>query len=313
MTLNQMVMFGMVLAVGILVDDGIVVVEDADRKMAEGMPKEQALAAAGKRMFWPVVNGTLTTLAAFLPFMFWDSISGKMMSFLPLTLFFVLGASIFVALIFTPAVGSIFGRATAVDAAHLAEIEKSEHGDPREMKGFMGWYACPRLFLPGRAPGPHGGRDAGDGRRHRRLVRPHAAPGRVLHRPGSREGHRLRQGARQPLARGAGWTDAPGGRVAWAVSSAASSRCTSAPAAGSPSARSTSPPNDSVGRIEVQFHNYEQRKELGMSGEDVANEIRERVADPPGMQVEVREPEGGPPIGKSVQVQLDSCRPGRAR
>ncbi|MBS0362302.1 MAG: efflux RND transporter permease subunit, partial [Proteobacteria bacterium] len=123
-TLNQMVMFGMVLAVGILVDGGIVVVEYADRKMAEGLPKAEAFAAAGKRMFWPVVNGTLTTLSAFLPMMFWDSISGKMMSFLPLTLFFVLGASVFVALIFTPALGSIFGRATAVDAEHLAEIEK---------------------------------------------------------------------------------------------------------------------------------------------------------------------------------------------
>ena len=109
-TLNQMVMFGMVLAVGILVDGGIVVVEYADRKMAEGLPKEQAFAAAGKRMFWPVVNGTLTTLCAFLPFLFWNSIAGKFMSFLPLTLFFVLGASIFVALIFTPALGSIFGR-----------------------------------------------------------------------------------------------------------------------------------------------------------------------------------------------------------
>src|SRR3546814_7269149 len=59
-TLNQMVMFGMVLAVGILVDGGIVVVEYADRKMAEGLPKEEAFAAAAKRMFWPVVNGTLT-------------------------------------------------------------------------------------------------------------------------------------------------------------------------------------------------------------------------------------------------------------
>src|ERR1700722_3235840 len=140
-TLNQMVMFGMVLAVGILVDGGIVVVEYADRKMAEGLPKEQAFAAAGKRMFWPVTNGTLTTLCAFLPFMFWNSISGKFMSYLPLTLFFVLGASIFVALIFTPALGSIVGRKQGADPAMLAEIEKSEHGDPAQMRGFMGWYA----------------------------------------------------------------------------------------------------------------------------------------------------------------------------
>src|SRR4051812_39170423 len=146
-TLNQMVMFGMVLAVGILVDGGIVVVEYADRKMAEGLPKEEAFAAAGKRMFWPVTNGTLTTLSAFLPFMFWNSIPGKFMSFLPLTLFFVLGASIFVALIFTPALGSLVGRKTAVDEYVLAEIMKSEHGDPREMTGFMGWYANTLTYL----------------------------------------------------------------------------------------------------------------------------------------------------------------------
>src|SRR6185503_20278715 len=67
---------------------------------------------------------------------------------------FVLGASIFVALIFTPAVGSIFGRPTAVDADRLAEIEKSEHGDPTQMKGFMGWYARTLAYLgdhPGRS------------------------------------------------------------------------------------------------------------------------------------------------------------------
>src|SRR5260221_1965769 len=140
-TLNQMVMFGLVLAVGILVDGGIVIVEYADRKMAEGLDRSEAFAAAGKRMFWPVVNGVLTTLCAFLPFLFWNSIAGKFMSFLPLTLFFVLGASIFVALIFTPALGSLFVRKQGVDLEHLAEIDKSEHGDPREMKGFMGWYA----------------------------------------------------------------------------------------------------------------------------------------------------------------------------
>ncbi|MCA6296363.1 MAG: efflux RND transporter permease subunit, partial [Phenylobacterium sp.] len=140
-TLNQMVMFGLVLAVGILVDGGIVVVEYAERKMAEGMNKLEAFTVAGKRMFWPVLNGTLTTLCAFVPFMFWNSIPGKFMSFLPLTLFFVLGASIFIALIFTPALGSIFAKERKADAEELAELEKAERGDPREMKGFMGWYA----------------------------------------------------------------------------------------------------------------------------------------------------------------------------
>src|SRR5262249_21732491 len=123
-TLNQMVMFGMVLAVGILVDGGIVVVEYADRKMAEGMDKTAAFAASGKRMCWRGVTGPRPTLCAFLPFLFWNSIPGKFMSFLPLTLFFVLGASIFVALIFTPCLGSLMGRKQGADLEHLAEIEK---------------------------------------------------------------------------------------------------------------------------------------------------------------------------------------------
>ncbi|MCA6228369.1 MAG: efflux RND transporter permease subunit, partial [Phenylobacterium sp.] len=146
-TLNQMVMFGLVLAVGILVDGGIVVVEYAERKMAEGMSRLEAFSVAGTRMFWPVLNGTLTTLCAFVPFMFWNSIPGKFMSFLPLTLFFVLGASIFIALIFTPALGSIFAKERKADAEELAELEKSERGDPKEMKGFMGWYARTVDFL----------------------------------------------------------------------------------------------------------------------------------------------------------------------
>jgi multidrug efflux pump len=64
------------------------------------------------------------------------------MSYLPITLFMVLGASIFVALIFTPALGSIFGRkAGRSTRSSLEQIHKSEQGDPREMNGFMGWYA----------------------------------------------------------------------------------------------------------------------------------------------------------------------------
>jgi multidrug efflux pump len=70
-----------------------------------------------------------------------------------------------------------------------------------------------------------------------------------------------------------------------------------------------SPPNDTIGRIEVEFQKYEQRKLLGVHGKDISNAIRARVTDLPGMQVEVREPEGGPPTGKSVQVQMTSHDP----
>jgi multidrug efflux pump len=305
-TLNQMVMFGMVLAVGILVDGGIVVVEYADRKMAEGMPKEQAFAAAGKRMFWPVTNGTLTTLCAFLPFLFWNSIPGKVMSFLPLTLFFVLGASIFVALIFTPAVGSIFGRPTAVDAEMLAEIEKSEHGDPREMKGFMGWYARTLSYL-----GEHPGRTVAAA-----LVAVVAIVmwfGATKHHtefflnedPQSITVYVKARGNLSPEAQDGLVRQVEGRLVGIKGVDSMYVRSGGIASNGGP----TAPPNDTVGRIEVQFQKYEQRKLLGVRGADIAAEIRRRVTDLPGLQVEVREPEAGPPIGKSIQVQLNSHDP----
>ncbi|WP_272886940.1 efflux RND transporter permease subunit [Phenylobacterium aquaticum] len=70
-----------------------------------------------------------------------------------------------------------------------------------------------------------------------------------------------------------------------------------------------SAPNDTIGRIQVEFQHYEERKALGLRGKDIAKEIRRRLADVPGMQIEVREPQGGPPTGKAVQVELRSNNP----
>lgn len=138
-TINMMVMFGMVIAVGILVDGGIVVTEYADRKMAEGMNRKDAYALAGKRMFWPVISSTLTTLAAFVPFLFWNSMPGKFMAYLPITLIFVLTSSLISALIFLPVLGSVFGgRATQGTDENLAAL--AADGDPRKAKGWIGGY-----------------------------------------------------------------------------------------------------------------------------------------------------------------------------
>ncbi|MFC3069631.1 efflux RND transporter permease subunit [Phenylobacterium soli] len=299
-TLNQMVMFGLVLAVGILVDGGIVVVEYADRKMAEGLPKEEAFAAAGKRMFWPVVNGTLTTLCAFVPFMFWNSIAGKFMSFLPLTLFFVLGASIFVALIFTPALGSIFGRKAAVDAEALAELHKAEHGDPTEMTGFMGWYSRTISRLG-----------------HHPLLTMAAALTVVVAIVmwfGSSK-HATEFFLKQDPEFVTVWVKARGNLSVEADDQLVASverRLVGIKGVKSLYVRSGpmqslgngGAPNDTVGRIQVEFADYEDRKEMGLRGADIAKVVRQRVAELPGIQTEVREPQGGPPIGKDIQVEL---------
>jgi multidrug efflux pump len=140
-TVNTMVMFGLVLAVGILVDGAIVVVEYADRKMVEGFDSHEAYGLAAKRMFWPITSSTLTTLAAFFPMLFWPDIVGKFMSFLPFTLIFVLIASLLVALIYLPVVGGIFGKPQKETNKNLASMASASHFDARSMTGMSGQYA----------------------------------------------------------------------------------------------------------------------------------------------------------------------------
>ncbi|MEO6636621.1 MAG: efflux RND transporter permease subunit, partial [Devosia sp.] len=107
MTINMMIMFGLVLAVGVLVDDPIVVVEYAERKLQEGVSKKEAFILAARKMFVPVVSATFTTLGAFIPLLFWPGIIGKFMSYLPIIVIVVMCASLVSALIFMPIIGAI--------------------------------------------------------------------------------------------------------------------------------------------------------------------------------------------------------------
>jgi multidrug efflux pump len=138
---NFMVMFGMLLGLGMLIDGAIVVTEYADRKMTEGFDRRAAYAMAAKRMFWPVTASVATTLAAFLPLMFWPGIAGKFMRYLPVTVFTVLSGSLVYALIFGPVLGSLFGRAGSRDRAAMDTLKQLEDGDPTRLSNLTGWYA----------------------------------------------------------------------------------------------------------------------------------------------------------------------------
>ncbi|WP_375257893.1 efflux RND transporter permease subunit [Citreimonas sp.] len=109
-TVSNIVMFGLILAVGMLVDGAIVVVEYADKRISEGAGPMTAYVEAAKRMFWPVVSSTATTLCAFLPMLFWPGVPGEFMGMLPVTLIFVLSASLVVALVYLPVMGGVTGR-----------------------------------------------------------------------------------------------------------------------------------------------------------------------------------------------------------
>ncbi len=109
-TVNMVVLFAMILASGMLVDGAVIVAEYADRKLREGHSSQQAFLEATTRMFWPILTSTSTTLMAFLPLMFWPGIVGKFMKYLPLTLLITLSASLVMALIVLPTLGSLFFR-----------------------------------------------------------------------------------------------------------------------------------------------------------------------------------------------------------
>ena len=110
MEFNFLVMMGLLLGLGMLIDGAIVVTEYADRKISEGLHRKEAYRMASKRMFYPILSSTATTIAAFTPLIFWPGFTGQFMIYLPQTVFIVLSASLIYAMIVTPVVGSIFGQ-----------------------------------------------------------------------------------------------------------------------------------------------------------------------------------------------------------
>lgn len=119
--INMMVMFGLLVSVGLLVDGSIVMVEYADRKMAEGLNRLDAYTQSYKRMLWPIVSSTATTLAAFLPLILWPGVSGEFMKWMPFMVSLVLISSLFSALIFIPVMGSLFGKTEKTNITRLNE------------------------------------------------------------------------------------------------------------------------------------------------------------------------------------------------
>ncbi|OUD10646.1 acriflavine resistance protein B [Marivivens niveibacter] len=136
-TISNIVMFGLILAVGMLVDGAIVVVEYADKRIAEGAGPMNAYTDAAKRMFWPVISSTATTLCAFLPMLFWPGVPGQFMGMLPVTLIFVLSASLVVALIYMPVMGGVLGRTS-----------RSFSGASDVLRARLPWVVRALLVLP---------------------------------------------------------------------------------------------------------------------------------------------------------------------
>jgi multidrug efflux pump len=300
MTLNFMIMFAMLLAVGILVDGPIIVVEYADRKMTEGAPPKAAFAEAARRMFWPVVSATATMIGAFFPMLFWPDVTGKFMSYFPITLIIVLSASMFVALIFVPVLGGMLGKKPPPDAAHEAAIEASETGDWREIPGITGWYAhlSERITqYPGRvvmgALGVvvlilvvftlfnHGVEF---------FVDTDPTFANVLISARGNLSAKEKRDVVMSVERVVESVD--GLKFVYATSGEQQNTLNNQGGV----------PVDNIGTIEIEMKDYHERRR----GSVILEEIRQKTANLAGVHVEVRVPEQGPPTGKDVMIDVSS-------
>ncbi len=303
-TLNMMVMFGLILSVGMLVDGAIVIVEYADRRMGEGATRQSAYAEASKRMFWPVITSTATTLAAFVPFLFWQDLAGEFMKYLPLTLIFVLLASLVVALIFLPVIGTLFGMPTwlkkrlhikgKTEGPKQYEVDEV---DPTTLEGPVASYARiltalvkrPLMVMLGAVVLVWFCRAA--------FIM--ASPDVEFFIRSDNEQVNLLVLARGNLS----------AEQKIDIVQEVADRIDDHPAiehiylqTGPELARSNNVPAETIGQVGLDLISYSERDHSRV----ILEQLRDRVQNVPGVVVEVRQREGGPPVGKDAQVEITS-------
>jgi len=136
-TLNMVVLFSLTLALGMLVDNAIVIVENIYRFMEQGSSRIEAAMKASSEVAYPVIGSTLTTVAAFFPMLFWPGIMGEFMRYLPLTLIITLSSSLFVALVINPALAAFIMRVKTTTASSTQQETQvpPDVETPIEIKG----------------------------------------------------------------------------------------------------------------------------------------------------------------------------------
>ena len=294
-TYNFMVMFGLLLGLGMLIDGAIVMVEYADRKMAEGFNSLEAYRAAVDRMFWPIMASTATTLAAFLPIMFWPGVSGQFMSYLPITVFAVLFGSLFYALLFAPTIGALIGKSSAADQVYHQNLESD---DPFKTGGITGFYARVLTFAV-RSPiavfftsiatlvvivWAYG--QYGKGIEFFTGVEPSQTQVQVFAR-GNSSPAELRDVMLDAESRIRGV-----GHIKGIVTQSGSGNSLGGGQQSAP---------DLIGTIFIEMTD---RRDRDIDGFEVENQYRDSVANLPGARAEVVTIEQGPPVGKAIQLEL---------
>ncbi len=286
LTVNIVVLFALILAVGMLVDDAIIVSEFAERRMAEGMEPAAAYSLAAKRMAGPVIASTATRIAAFSPLMFWPGMVGQFMKYMPITLIATLSASLVVALFFTPTLGALLGRKAEVPHDDRAKEQgvymrtvRSVLKRPWATIGATMALLVGVVFLYGRV---------GNGVEFFPSVEPDYGVVQI-HARGN-----LSLSEKDRMVREVETRMLPMTEISTVYARA-----------GEGQRGSNEVSEDTVGTIQFEFVHWQSRR----SAHEIMADIRAKTADLPGMSVEVTAPKAGPPTGKAIQVQLTSVEP----
>ncbi|NCF23068.1 MAG: AcrB/AcrD/AcrF family protein [Gammaproteobacteria bacterium] len=297
-TINMMVLFALIMAVGMLVDGAIVVTEMADRRMAEGESRFNAYSRAAIRMSWPIIASTCTTLAAFVPLALWPGTSGEFMKYLPITLIAVLAASLIMALVFVPTLGSIFGGTGATTPEMKRNLAAAETGDLDSVSGFTGRYIRllrRTLRRPWRNVAAVTGLLAAVyiaffalGRGVEYFPDVEMPFGMVdIRARGDLSIDEMDQLVRQVENRVLGMPEIENlyAKIGAGGDDAAS---------------------DHVGSLTLNYIDWDQRRK----SDEILAEIRSKTADLVGIVIETRKPDPGPPIGKPIHIEVSSRFPG---
>ncbi|WP_372423808.1 efflux RND transporter permease subunit [Salinarimonas chemoclinalis] len=289
LTVNIVVLFSLILAVGMLVDDAIIVSEFAERRMSEGMAAADAYALAAKRMAGPVIAATATRVAAFSPLLFWPGIVGEFMMYMPLTLIATLSASLIIALIFTPTLGALLAKPPK---------ETHEEGHLPERGAYLGLIrlvtrhplvtivlTIALLVSVVQTYGRYG-----NGVEFFPDVEPEFALVQVRARGNLAiaEKDALVRAVEQRLL-GMDELETVYARV------------------GSGQRGSQEVTEDTVGTVQFELVDWRERR----SASEIMADIRGRTADIPGAIIEVTKPAAGPPTGKPITIEVGSIDPAR--
>ncbi len=283
LTVNIVVLFSLILAVGMLVDDAIIVTEFAERRMAEGMHKRDAYELAARRMAGPVIAATMTRVAAFSPLLFWPGIVGEFMKYLPITLIVTLSASMLYALVFAPTLGAIFGKAhhepEHKDGPYMRTVKLAvKHPVVTLLLSVCLLVAVPWIYS-----------QKGAGVEFFPDVEPEYGL-LYVHARGNLSLDEMDRATREAERRILGW---PGVKSVY-------TRAGKAQGSGNENVA-----EDVVGVIQYEFVDWRERK----PAHRVLDELRAAMAGIPGVDVEVQVPQAGPPTGKAIQVRLSAVDP----